>query len=247
MPDVAKAPDHMQSSQDELAQMVHRLAAQRDEDQKAWQELVEVISNHALKIESIEHQDMQYNDMINLVGTYCQGLTKDTDNALRSQLDLYAAEINANLGNLEGKLNGTIQEAKMGFEKFSQDSTVLIQQIDARIIQIQSKLNEHESRLQGAPVREPFLRNGAYTAAETFNIATPAKTAVGSPVPETPVQAPPGVPQAATPAQGAAPAASQGAPHAPHDPSGRRSTSRGRSRATRSARWPHTWMKIRSC
>ena len=162
--------------------MVFRLGAQRDADQQAWTELNDVIADHAQRLDSLEHEDMQYNDCLNLVADHCQNLTKDTDKNLRSQLDVFANELKITVGTLEGGLNTTITDAKGGFDKFSADATSLITQIDHKIIQIQARLTEHDCRFQnlgpgglhaahsgGNVEKNSFLQHGV------FNMATPVK------------------------------------------------------------------------
>ena len=147
-PTVATAPSGASATHDELVAMVFRLGAQRDADEQAWTELNDVIADHAQRLDHLEHEDLQYNDCLNLVAGHCQKLTKDTDSNLRGQLDVFANELKITVGTLEGKVDGTIKDVRSGFEKFSGDATSLITAIDHKIIQIQARLTEHDCRFQ---------------------------------------------------------------------------------------------------
>ncbi len=191
LPDLAPAPaTGATMPQDELVSLVQHLAAQRTIDQEAWAELVEVLGDHAARVEAIEHEDLQHNDRSNLLAAHCRALTKETDGNLRAQLDAYSTEVQKSLVSLESKLQGTIIGAQEKFDKNEVqltatvvDAQKLVEQIDAKILQIQAKLLEHDCRFQNipgpGPDKEKFLKAGTFNAPQAFDIGTPVKAHAG--------------------------------------------------------------------
>ena len=124
---------------------------QRAKGQAAWLEVVEAVGDHARQIDELVHQDMQYNDHINLVADHCQILTKDTDYNLRAQLDKFAEDLSTSIGALDSKQGKLIGDAKNKFDAFELDAQKLMEATDRKIIQIEGYLAEH--RLQNSEPR----------------------------------------------------------------------------------------------
>ena len=59
---------------------MQHLMNQRDADQETWKALVANHKEMAVRIETLEYEDMQYNDRINLVAEHCKFVSKRVEN-----------------------------------------------------------------------------------------------------------------------------------------------------------------------
>ena len=100
---------------EELTKVVEQLWAERPGNFKVWKEATDVINDHASRLDEIEHQDMHYNDRINLVAEHCQVLTRDTDANLRTQMDTFSAESVRCINALEEGVIKGMQAQQGGF------------------------------------------------------------------------------------------------------------------------------------
>ncbi len=173
----------------ELADAVRRM---RQQQEAHHLDVKEAFNDHAARIDALESQDLQYNDRIAFAADYCTRLTRDTDAALRGQLDEYNSQLKANMVELKVGLETTFAGTREEFVKFRGDAKQLMDQIDLKIIQIQAALTvlqttsqEQEAQivhLHGAvgdlgDRREPLLKEGVYNAdAQHFAIGTPANS-----------------------------------------------------------------------
>ena len=172
---------------------MQHLMNQRNADQETWKALIANHNDMAVRIETLEHEDMQYNDRINLVAEHCNLTTKRVEGNCELQIKSFVSDTLTGMSALEHKINGSIKAFRDNDAKVTEDTKVLIKQMEDHITQIQLSLSLKEAALgkhmaqidqlekgldQVKSQRAPLINT--QTQPQAFDIGTPLKGRDGS-------------------------------------------------------------------
>ena len=187
-PETQPAPTGVKATQEELVQHVYHLIAQRGADQVTWKALVANHNEMAARIETLEREDMQYNDRINLDAGHCNLVTKRVESNCDLQIKGFVTDTLAGMSALENKINGSIKVFRDNDTKVMEDTKVLIKQMEDHVTQIQLSLAQKDATLGHHLANIELMEKGLeqlkaqrvplinpQSQAQTFNIATPLK------------------------------------------------------------------------